>query len=49
MSERKGKGACSVKCRAVLSRRREVDALNAGDQEIRGLLEAALHVLVAKR
>jgi predicted nucleic acid-binding Zn ribbon protein len=48
MTEPKGKHACSGKCRAVLSRRRKVDRLNARDQEIRGLLEAALHVLVAK-
>jgi hypothetical protein len=42
MVERKGKRACSAKCRAVLSRRRREDARDARDREIQALLEAAL-------
>jgi predicted nucleic acid-binding Zn ribbon protein len=45
MAERKGKRACSGKCRAVLSRRRREDVRNAREQEIRALLEAALATL----
>jgi hypothetical protein len=45
MSERKGKHACSARCRAELSRRRRHEALAARDQEIRGLLAAALRTL----
>jgi hypothetical protein len=47
MVERKGKLACSPKCRAVLSRRRREDARDARDQEIRALLEAVLRKLGA--
>ena len=42
MTERKGKRACSAKCRAVLSRQRQDPARLRRDQEIRALLEAAL-------
>jgi predicted nucleic acid-binding Zn ribbon protein len=45
MAERKGKRACSGKCRAVLSRRRHDEARQARDQEIRALLELALTTL----
>jgi hypothetical protein len=37
--------ACSNVCRAALSRRRRDEAQAARDQEIRGLLEAALRRL----
>jgi predicted nucleic acid-binding Zn ribbon protein len=47
MSERKGKHACSSRCRAELSRRRRRDALAARDGELRRLLEAALAKLRA--
>ena len=43
--ERKGKRACSAKCRAVLSRRRREDARDARDREVWALLEAALRIL----
>ena len=43
--ERKGKRACSARCRAVLSRQRKDEALRRRDQEIRALLEAALTTL----
>lgn len=49
MAERKSKHACSGKCRAVLSRRRKVEALAARDLKIRGLLEAALRKLEGSR
>ena len=42
MTERKGKRACSGKCRAALSRREQDAASRRRDQEIRALLEAAL-------
>jgi predicted nucleic acid-binding Zn ribbon protein len=42
MAERKGKSACSAKCRAVLSRRRHDEVRQARDHEIRALLELAL-------
>jgi hypothetical protein len=45
VAERKGKRACSAKCRAMLSRRRREDARDARDREIRALLEAALRKL----
>jgi predicted nucleic acid-binding Zn ribbon protein len=45
MAERKGKRACSGKCRAALHRRRRGDVRDARDQEIRALLEAALRTL----
>jgi predicted nucleic acid-binding Zn ribbon protein len=45
MAERKGKRACSAKCRAALSRRRSDEARRARDQEIRALLETALRML----
>lgn len=49
MRERKGKHTCSGKCRGELGRRRKAEALTVRDRGIRGLLEAALRVLVAKR
>ena len=42
MVERKGKRACSGKCRAVLSRRRRDDVRDARDREVRALLEVVL-------
>jgi predicted nucleic acid-binding Zn ribbon protein len=45
MAERKGKRACSGKCRAVLSRRRRDDVRDGRDREVRALLEAALRTL----
>jgi predicted nucleic acid-binding Zn ribbon protein len=45
MVVRKGKRACSGKCRAVLSRRRREDARDVRDREVRALLEAALRTL----
>jgi predicted nucleic acid-binding Zn ribbon protein len=45
MVERKGKRACSAKCRAVLSRRRRDDDRAARDREVRTLLETALRTL----
>jgi predicted nucleic acid-binding Zn ribbon protein len=45
MVERKGKRACSEKCRAALSRREQDAARRRRDQEIRTLLEAALTTL----
>ena len=45
MAARKGKRACSGKCRARLSRREQDAARRRRDQEIRALLEAALRTL----
>jgi hypothetical protein len=45
MAERKGKSACSAKCRAVLSRLRREDVRDARDRKVRALLEAALGTL----
>jgi hypothetical protein len=46
MRERKGKHACSARCRAALSHWRRRDALAARDRELRGLLKAALGKLM---
>jgi hypothetical protein len=45
MAERKGKRACSGKCRAPLSRRQREAERDVRDRAIRELLEAALRTL----
>jgi predicted nucleic acid-binding Zn ribbon protein len=45
MAVRKGKRACSGKCRALLSRRRRDEGRQERDRELRALLEAALRKL----
>ena len=45
MAERKGKRACSGKCRAALSRRQREAEREVRDRAIRALLEAALRKL----
>jgi predicted nucleic acid-binding Zn ribbon protein len=45
MAERKGKGACSGRCRAILSRRGREAERGKRDQEIRALLMRALQNL----
>ena len=45
MPERKGKRACSARCRATLSRRSREQAQATRDRELRALLEAALKKL----
>jgi predicted nucleic acid-binding Zn ribbon protein len=49
MAARKGKRACSGKCRALLSRRREDETRQARNQEICGLVVQAERLLAAAR